>query len=277
MNLSTTLKNTQATSVTITDLTQNGAGFSAVGLILPFTLAAGQSVPLSVTFSPQTGGRILGDITLTSDASNKTLVLYLYGAGVMSGTLAAAPSSISFGNVPVGTTQTLSATLINSGGASLTITQVITVSPEFSLSGISLPLTLSPTQSFTFGAVFSHPSPSGSVNDNISVVSTASDPTLNIPLSGTGLAAGQLALMPADLAFGDVVAGTSKTLPATLSATGSSVTVTSATISDQEFTLSGVSLPSTIALGQSLPVTITFSPQDSGSASASASFCEQRG
>jgi hypothetical protein len=66
--------------------------------------------------------------------------------------------------------------------------------------------------------------------------------------------------------------GTSKSLSASLSASGSGVTVSSATFGTSEFTLSGISFPLTLATGQSASFAITFRPQASGSASDNASF-----
>jgi len=66
--------------------------------------------------------------------------------------------------------------------------------------------------------------------------------------------------------------GTSKSMAATLSATGSSVTIFSGTPSTSEFALSGLSFPFTLAAGQNASFTVIFTPQASGTASASASF-----
>jgi hypothetical protein len=92
------------------------------------------------------------------------------------------------------------------------------------------------------------------------------------PLSGTATASGLLTLSPASLDFGSVVVGQNKSMSTTLGASGSSVTVSSATASDPEFTMSGLSFPYTIAAGQSTQVNVTFKPQSSGSASGSISF-----
>jgi hypothetical protein len=61
-------------------------------------------------------------------------------------------------------------------------------------------------------------------------------------------------------------------LPGMLSATGSSVTISSGTSTSAEFVLSGISFPITLAAGQSVPFTVTFLPQTSGTANASLSF-----
>ena len=66
--------------------------------------------------------------------------------------------------------------------------------------------------------------------------------------------------------------GQNKTMTASLTATGSSITITSASMSTSEFTISGLSLPVTLAAGKSMAFTVNFAPQSSGIASASATF-----
>jgi len=130
---------------------------------------------------------------------------------------------------------------------------------------------LIPGQSFTFGVVFA-PNSAGSVTGSLSVVSNASNSPLTISLGGSGTAAGQLVVTPTTLDFGSIVVGTSTSLTGTLSATGSSVTVSSATSNSSEFTLSGVSFPFTLAAGQTASLAFTFTPQASGTDTASISF-----
>ena len=55
------------------------------------------------------------------------------------GGLNAAPASISFGNVQIGTSQSQSDTVINTGGTSLTITQATVTGSGFSTTGLNLP------------------------------------------------------------------------------------------------------------------------------------------
>ena len=77
---------------------------------------------------------------------------------------------------------------------------------------------------------------------------------------------------PAALNFGSVVVGQSKSMSASLAASGSSITVTGASMSTSEFTVSGISFPVTVAAGKSVTFTVNFTPQSSGTAGASASF-----
>src|SRR5205807_6378728 len=122
--------------------------------------------------------------------------------------LTANPTGLSFGNVASASSKTLSQTLINSGGSALTISQITPSGTGFSFTGINPPVTLSAGQSFTFNVTFT-PATAGSVSGALSVTSNASNPNLAIPLSATGIAAGQLALAPTSLNFGNVTVGTS--------------------------------------------------------------------
>lgn len=268
---SVALANTSNTTVTISQATITGAGFSLSGLSLPLTLSAGQSTNFKVTFAPQTGGSANGSVSVVSNAANSSLTLALSGNGGTPGTLAATSISLSFGSVQIGSSTTRSETLTNSGGSSVKVTQASVTGSGFSVTGLSLPMALSPGQSFTFGVAFA-PTSAGSASGSISVVSDASNPNLTIALAGSGTSAGQLSVSPGSLSFGSVVVGTSKSLSASLSASGASVTVSSATFGTSEFTLSGISFPLTLAAGQSASFAITFRPQASGSASDSASF-----
>jgi hypothetical protein len=266
-----TLTNSGGSSVTITQATASGSGFSMSGLSVPLTLTAGQSTSFSVAFTPQSNGTAAGGVTITSNASNATMNIALSGTGVTPGTIAATQSSLSFGSVQVGSSTAASETVTNTGSSSVTITQATITGSGFSAPGLDFPLTLTAGQSFTFSTIFA-PQTSGTVTGGISVVSNASNPTLAISLSGTGTAPGQLAVSPSALSFGSVTVGASKTLTGSLSASGASVTISAGAASTSEFALSGVSFPLTIAAGQSAPFTITFTPQASGVASASATF-----
>ena len=266
-----TLTNSGGSSISITQANISGSGFVLSGLTLPVTLAAGQSKTFNVTFTPQAGGSASGSLAIVSNASNPTLSIPLVASVASPGVLSTSDSSLTFGSVPVAGNATQSETLTNTGGSTVTVTQANVSGSAFRTSGLSLPLTLSPGQSFTFGAVFS-PTTGGSITGSISVVSDASDSSLTISLAGTATVAGQLAVSPASLSFGTVTVGQTKSLPATLTAGGSSITVTAASMTTSEFKVSGLSLPLTLAAGQSASFTVIFTPQSSGTASASGAF-----
>ena len=269
---SATLTNSGGSSLTVSQATLTGTSFTLSGLTLPLTLGAGQSATFSVVFAPQSAGSVSGNVAFTSNASNPAMNLPLSGTGVTGGTLTANPTSLAFGSVQVAANSaSLSETLTNSGGSTITISQANLTGAVFSVSGLTLPLTLTASQSVTFTATFA-PTSAGAASGNLSVVSNASNSPLNIALSGTGTSAGQLAVSPTSLSFGNVVVGSSASLNGSLNASGASVTVTSASLTNGEFVLSGISLPATIPAGQSATFTVTFTPGASGGASASLSF-----
>jgi hypothetical protein len=130
---------------------------------------------------------------------------------------------------------------------------------------------LSPGQSFTFTISFS-PRSAGLVSGSFTGLNPKNYSNVLIPLIATGTATGQLSVSPASVSFGNVTVGTTASQTGKLAAVGSSVTITSARSSSSEFSLRGISLPVTIAAGQSVPYSVTFTPQSGGTASATLSF-----
>jgi hypothetical protein len=269
--LSGAFTNSGGTNVTVSQANPSGAGFTLGGLSLPVTLTPGQSANFSVTFRPQSTAAVSGGLSFASDAANPTLTIPLIANAAAAGVLSTSDSSLSFGRVQVNATGNQPETLTNSGSANVTVTQAQVSGTGFSVTGLNLPLTLTPGQSFTFGAAF-NPTSGGNFTGSILVVSDATDSNLTITLAGTASVPGQLAVSPATLNFGNVTVGQSKSLTASLTATGSSITVSSASMSTSEFTISGLALPLTLTAGQSASFTVSFKPQASGAASASGSF-----
>jgi hypothetical protein len=241
------------------------------GLSVPVTLNPGQSATFSVLFVPAGSGSVSGNLSVTSNGANSNLSIPLSGTGVAPASLSANPTSQSFGNVQVGSTSSNSETVTNTGGATATISQANVTGAGFSVSGLTLPATLTAGQSVTFTVKFA-PAGAGTLTGNLSLVSDASNSPLNITLSGNGTTPGQLAVSPATLNFGSVKVGSSSVLTGTLTASGAPVTVSSASTGSSEFTFSGITLPATLAAGQSAGFTVTFKPAASGTANATIIF-----
>lgn len=102
------------------------------------------------------------------------------------GGLNANPSSVNFGNVTVGSTNTQTVTLYNAGSSSLTISQANVTGTGFSISGLTLPRALGPGQNTTFTVAFA-PSAVGSASGSVSVVSNAPNSPTVISLTGSGV------------------------------------------------------------------------------------------
>jgi len=142
---------------------------TGTGLISGTPTSAGTStVTLSATNSVGTG--------------NATLTLTVASAG---GLLSIAPSSTNFGNVAIGSDSIQSVVLSNSSASSITISQANVAGNEFSISGLSLPLTLAVNQNSTFSVTFTPPV-TGTVTGSVSLVSNATNSPTTETLSGTG-------------------------------------------------------------------------------------------
>ncbi len=274
--LSDTVTNTGGSDLIITAATVSTAAFSTSGLNLPLTLSAGQSSIFTIAFTPQAAGSITGTVTLTNGGSGGPLSIAVSGvgtSGATGATLAGIPVSLTFTDVQTGKSQTQSETIQNTGGADATISQVTASGSGFSVSGISTPLTLSPGQTTSFAVMFA-PQSTGSVSGTIAIASDASNPILNIALSGSaiGASSGQLNVSPSTVNMGDVTVGTSGSQTGTLSVTGASVVVSSVDVGSSEFSINGLTFPLTLSAGQSVNFTVIFTPQSSGAASTSASF-----
>ena len=217
-------------------------------------------------------------VTATSVADNTKSASASVTVNAAAGILTLNPTSISFGSVTVGqTSPVLITTLTNTGNASLTITSDSLSTGDFHWGGSGTHTcnynTLAPGSSCTYSAQFT-PTATGTRTGSISINSTASNPTVTIPLSGTGTTAtaGTLGVSPATLALGSVVVGASGTASGTITAGGSSVTVSAVTSNNSAFTVGGLSLPVTIPAGNSAAFTVTFSPPTAGAVTAALTF-----
>ena len=232
---SVVLTNSGGSDLTITAASVSNSAFALSALAYPVTLAAGQTVSCTVTFAPQVAAVTSGSVSVaftTQSSSNgrwrrgssivSLVAVSVSGSGVTAAQLAANPASLTFGNVPVGSTQSVTQTVTNSGGTSLTVSQATVAGAGFGLTGLTLPMSLGAGQSTAFTVKFTPPS-SGSVSGNLSLSSNGSNPNVTVSLAGTGiLPAGTLSPNPSSLRFASVQPGNSQTLSETLTNSGGS-------------------------------------------------------
>jgi hypothetical protein len=74
------------------------------------------------------------------------------------------------------------------------------------------------------------------------------------------------------MSFGNVAVGSNSVQKGTLTAGTADLTVSSAAWSGQGYSVSGITFPVTVPAAQSVPFTVTFAPQTSGSAPGSIVF-----
>jgi hypothetical protein len=83
--LTTSVTNSGNANLTISGVTVAGAGFSASGITNGTVLTPGQSVPLTVTFAPTSGGAVSGaSVGIASNATNSPAKVTLSGTGMHS-------------------------------------------------------------------------------------------------------------------------------------------------------------------------------------------------
>ena len=190
--LPVTLTSTGTAPLSITAATLSGPGFSDSGATFPMTLNPNQSITLQVKFDPTTAGGATGQLTIASNSSTgASTVIQLSGTGTVTATtpqLLFSSTTLSFGNVPVGSTGTLSLTLTSSGTAPVTISSAAVQGTGFSDSGATFPMTLNPNQSVTVTMQFD-PNAAGAATGQLTVSSNSTTgSTTQVQLSGTGTA-----------------------------------------------------------------------------------------
>jgi hypothetical protein len=187
--------------------------------------------------------------------------------------LKCSPCSHNFGKVPVGDSSSYSIQITNAGDKKVTIESKSKRGAAFSFGDFPLPLKLDPGASVQLPINFK-PIAKGTTEGVFELVSTARDERLTMDVSGVGESGpnAQLGISPSSLNFGNVTVGSSVTQVATLTASNAAVTISNDRVNSPEFAILHLKLPITIPEGQSLTVTIQFTPSSSGTDSAKAGF-----
>ena len=259
------LSNTGNSSVSISGVYLTGSSFSVSGFSGPVTLAAGQNLSLVVSCVPTYVGTYTGSINVTSNATNSPTTIALSGTGVQPA-ISVVPTSVSFPNVTVGVANSQTVTISNPGTADLTITQAALSGICFSYSGLALPMTIPPGGSSPFVVSFT-PASTGTLSGTLTLANNSPTPSKSVALSGTGVPQTlQLSASPVSLSFGSVLTGSNATQTVTLTNTGSgSVSVSGDSVTGSGFTISGLSIPLTLSVGQSTSFNVAFAPTSAGS------------
>ena len=216
---------------------------------------------------------LLGTVSLVScGGSGSNSSGSATGGGSGQAQLSTSPSSISFGNVVIGSTNSQPITVTNTGNASLLITRVTISGSGFTMTSVPTPVTLAVGQSSVATVTFNPQAP-GNVTGSISLVSDAPTSPATISLSGTGLAStSQISASPTSLNLGNVALQSKSTQTVTLTNVGnSSVSISQINVSGTGFSTSGPTPPLTLSPGQSTNVSVVFAPTGYGSFSGNVS------
>ncbi len=186
---SVTLTSTGTAPVTVNGATVTGSGFAVSGATFPVTLNPSQSVSLKVQFSPSSASAASGRLTVQSDSStNSTAVVNLSGTGTAATTpqLSISTAALTFGSVTVGSSSSQPVTLTSTGTAPVTINGATVTGSNFSVAGVTFPVTVNSGQSVSLKVQFS-PSSASAASGQLTIQSNSStNGTAVVNLSGTG-------------------------------------------------------------------------------------------
>ena len=185
------------------------------------------------------------------------------------------PSPVAFGSIAVGTSATATATVMNTGSATLNITANTitgTNQADFKITSQTCGATLAAGVSCNY-VLTATPSASGLRTGNLSLTTNAAGSPQQLPLTVTGGTFG-ITVNPTSLNFGVVAPGSCSTVQTSVvQSTGSlPLTLNSSTVSGAGFSFGGTgtcSEPQTLATGQSCTQSAKFCPTVAGAATGS--------
>ena len=261
-----TLTNNGTDMLTVSAISVKGTGFTASGPKVPISLSAGQSASVSAVFKPTVDSQDTGTITIASNAPNSPTLVALSGTGTAAAALTVSPASIAFGTVTVGSTETQTVKVTNTGNESATISKMAFSGTGVSVSGLTTPMTLAAGQATSFTVTYKPSSP-GTLGGTVSITSNASDPSVVIDLSATATstAVADLTVSPTSITFGSVAVGSTATQTVKLTNTGNgSASISKMAFSGTGVSVSGLTAPMTLNAGQTANFTVTYKPVSAG-------------
>ncbi len=157
---------------------------------------------ISFTHTYASAGTNTVALTVTGPVGANTLTLPNYIAVTnLPPNLLVTPSSLAFGSVVIGQTNTLAFQVINTGG--LTLTGSVSATLPFRIQNGS-PFSVAPGQTNLLSVSFT-PSVAGSFSNVVQFVSNGGNTAQTV--TGTGLTPAQLAIIPSSLNFGTIAVG----------------------------------------------------------------------
>jgi hypothetical protein len=259
-----TLTNRGNAPLTISSITASGAYAQTNDCVSP--LAAGAHCTINVTFTPTVVGGQSGVLTITDNAPGSPHTVALNGVGL--GPVATlAPTSLDFGNQPVGSTSWAHTELHNSGNAPMTISSIV-ASGDFSTTNTC---PLSPSQMAVRSGCIIYvtftPLAAGARTGTITITDDAPNSPQTISLSGTGTGGSPVVTLSAtSLDFGSQPIGTpSAPQSVIITNTGTaSLTISSINGSPDFPRTENCPIGRAMAVGASCTSTLTFTPTGVG-------------
>lgn len=190
--------------VTPSITTQPASQAVTVGQAATFLVAASGGAPLTYQWqkngtpiSGATSSSYTTPATTASDSGSQFSVIVSNSAGNVTsnnailtvgggGLLTASATKLNYGSVAVGSNNTLPVTLTNTGGSSVSISNVTLSGAGLSIGGVSSGMILAAGSSATLNVTFA-PAAAEILNGSVAITSNATDATVTIALSGTAV------------------------------------------------------------------------------------------
>jgi len=248
----------------------NGGDFTKPVTTCGATLAPGASCTISTEFAPIAAGIMTAAITITDNANNvqgATESMALTGTGTSD--VSVSPTSINYGDLPIGTTHTVDVTVTNIGTIANLTVSAASSAPGFVIlsTGNTCTTGVAPGKSCTLPVEFS-PSSAGT-ETGVVTITTNGGANPQIAVAGAGTT--DVAVSSSSIAFGSISFGTTETSNLTVTNNGSASFTLSPAISGAGFLVasSGKTCGASLAAKASCVLPIEYAPAAVGAATGS--------
>ncbi len=272
-----TLTNSQTVTLNISGISFGGTNPTSFSQTnnCGASLAAQGTCTINVFFAPKAAGALSATLMVADGAGNSPQTANVSGTATSSPTLTVSPASVSFGKQAFGTSSgNVSITVTNTGASAVTFTSIAVTganSGSFPES-TNCPTSLAAGKGCTVFVSFA-PAASGNFAAAVTIASNAYASPQSVALSGSGIP--PVVIVPASVAYGNVVIGTSRTVVPFVLTNQMSVPLTGINIVASGAPFSQVNnCGATLAANTQCNITATFSPTVVGVATGSISITD---
>jgi hypothetical protein len=239
------------------------------------SLAAGATCTVHLVFVPIVSGVRAGTVSFSATPGGSGSI-YLSGTALAAPTLSPSPSLVSFGSVPVNQISPSQTVIISNIGGSATRPLTVTFSgtgvAQVAISGSTCAAALPPGTTCSLAVRYS-PTDTTGVNGTINVGDGSV--SVSVPMTGTGLAPGELSLSPGSYGFGSVAVGLvgvpmsfTLSVPSTAMIDSGAIAILFSGPNAADFSLTSNTCPVSLNPGAYCTFGVTFAPSAVGARSA---------
>ena len=277
-SLPLTVTNTGGVPLTVNAISvagANPAGFSSGNTCTGVAIAPNGSCTLQVQFFPAAATSYSATLILTDNAASSPQTVRLSGAGILPAALSLSTRALSFPQTQLGVSSALPLTLVNSGGAPLTVTGLNlagTNLSNFAYGANCIGVPIAGGGSCTTQVMFT-PAKTGTATASLLIADNAANSPQSVSLSGSGISRPAVGLSSTTLSFPPTYLKSSITLPITLTNTGTTtLKVTSISTSGSnpsDFTHTTTCIGVSLAPHAACTIRVKFTPVTAANLTAS--------